>query len=161
MHMLNYQLFMILLRGIFPQVKTQILDGKIFIKTAQMEAVPSAAYANRAASRSPQQTRGRPWPREREGPAPSGVGGMSEAKVCVASLLTLPMIKSFAKMARMRYLCVQLVARCLATRKGNPVRARSCARNGYYSIGVRIPATDKVDNGGPGSGRPSDAKKCS
>ena len=24
--------------------------------------------------------RGRPWPREWEGPAPSGVGGMSEAK---------------------------------------------------------------------------------
>ena len=25
-------------------------------------------------------SRGRPWPREREGPAPSGVGGMSGAK---------------------------------------------------------------------------------
>ncbi|MCR5841043.1 MAG: 16S rRNA (adenine(1518)-N(6)/adenine(1519)-N(6))-dimethyltransferase RsmA [Bacteroidales bacterium] len=30
------------------------------------------------------QDRGRPWSREREGPAPSGVGGMSEAKSCGA-----------------------------------------------------------------------------
>ncbi len=25
------------------------------------------------------QTRGRPWPREREGPAPKGVGGMKQS----------------------------------------------------------------------------------
>ena len=31
------------------------------------------------------QNRGRPWPREWEGPAPSGVGGMSEAKFCEAA----------------------------------------------------------------------------
>ena len=32
------------------------------------------------------QNHGRPWPCEREGPAPSGVGGMSEAKFCGAEV---------------------------------------------------------------------------
>ena len=34
------------------------------------------------------QTRGHPWPRKWEGPAPQGVGGMSEAKVCRGSRLS-------------------------------------------------------------------------
>ena len=47
-------------------------------------------------------TRGRPWPREREGPAPTGVGGMSGAKVNSEIILsqtsTLPLYHLLASL---------------------------------------------------------------
>ena len=36
-------------------------------------------FCSRESGRVDGQTRGRPWPREREGPAPSGVGGMERS----------------------------------------------------------------------------------
>ena len=75
---------------IFQTFSTQNLAGQLHISQSLTNYVENffPTFSTEATNRFPTplahrqlqlQTRGRPWPREREGPAPSGVGGIARS----------------------------------------------------------------------------------